>query len=77
MTYNLMVLGKALIVSNSSLIPRVVRTDLKFNLKQTDYTNFSMKLVPLKNNFILLKTHVGTQLHGEVFVKLFDPKELK
>jgi hypothetical protein len=70
MTYNLMCIGKALILSNSQLTPRVVQTDLRFNLRADDYANLSIEFTPLKNDFILLRTYVNEKKHGDIHVKL-------
>lgn len=70
MTYNLMCLGKSLIVANTDLTPRVVQTELNFHIEPNQYEFISMKLFFLKNNFILLQTFVHDVFHGKIFVKL-------
>ncbi len=75
MTYNLMVLGKALIVANSKLIPRVVKTDLLFNLNDSDYASLTMEYIKLKNQFVLLLSKVDGRLHSNVIVKLLNPEK--
>ena len=65
-----MCIGKALILSNSQLTPRVVQTDLRFNLRADDYANLSIEFTPLKNDFILLRTYVNEKKHGDIHVKL-------
>lgn len=70
MTYNLMVFGKAVIVNNTKKIPRVVKTDLFFNIHQSEYKDLQIHYSELKNNFIILKSYIKSKHHGNVIVKL-------
>lgn len=70
MTYNLMIMGKALILHLKSRVPRVVSTDLKFQLTAEHYLSLRMELHDLRNDFVQLRTFVGEKSHGIVNVKL-------
>lgn len=76
MTYNLMVMGKVLILHTKSRVPRVVSTDLSFHLRPEHYPHLQMELKDLKNDFVQLQTYVGSRPHGVVNVKLLASKEV-
>lgn len=75
MTYNLMVMGKVLILHEKSRVPRVVSTDLRFPLRPNDYARLKMELRDLRNDFVQLRTYVEGREHGIVNVKLLAETE--
>lgn len=75
-TYNFMALGKAVVLNNTSKIPRVVRSRAWASLSLADYSDVDMTYTPLRNDFAVLRTGLRGSRLGEIVVKLLDAEEV-
>lgn len=73
-TYNFMALGKALVLHNTEMIPRVVRSQAWASISIDEYPDVDMSFTELRNSFAVLRTNLKGQKLGEIVVKLLDPR---